>query len=150
MIRPRNFYSFAINIGKAWENDALKKDKQQRVFTDPNKVHSINHQGQYYQSQGVFQVAPSVQRTPTLFQAGASPKGLQFATRHAECIFIGGDQPEKIRQQVNKIRLQAHSKVEMKMRLKSLSALPLLWLKHMNLPSKNWLNIANMPALKQV
>lgn len=91
----------------SWENDALRKDKQQRIFTDPNKVHSINHQGQYYQSQGVFQVAPSVQRTPTLFQAGASPKGLQFATRHAECIFIGGDQPEKIRQQVNKIRLQA-------------------------------------------
>jgi hypothetical protein len=56
--------------------------------------------------------------------------------RHAECIFIGGDQPEKFVNKLIKIRLQANSKVEMKMRLKSLSALPLLWLKHMNLPQK--------------
>ncbi len=55
----------------------------------------------------MFQVSPSVQRTPTLFQAGASPKGMQFATRHAECVFIGGDKPEKIREQVKKIRALA-------------------------------------------
>ena len=39
-----------------------------------------------------------------LFQAGASPRGLAFSTRHAECVFIGGDQPAKIKQQVDKIR----------------------------------------------
>ncbi|MFI7923291.1 LLM class flavin-dependent oxidoreductase, partial [Acinetobacter baumannii] len=83
----------------SWENDAVKKDKARRVFTDPSKVHTIHHHGKYYQSEGVFQVSPSVQRTPTLFQAGASPKGMQFATRHAECVFIGGDKPEKIREQ---------------------------------------------------
>ncbi|CAG2157110.1 unnamed protein product [Oppiella nova] len=43
-------------------------------------------------------------RTPVLFQAGASPRGLAFSTRHAECVFIGGDQPAKIKQQVDKIR----------------------------------------------
>ncbi|MBK0063052.1 MULTISPECIES: LLM class flavin-dependent oxidoreductase [unclassified Acinetobacter] len=91
----------------SWEDDALKKDKIHRIFTDPTKVHEIQHQGRFYQSQGVFQVAPSIQRTPVLFQAGASSRGLQFATAHAECIFIGGDQPEKIRQQVIKIREQA-------------------------------------------
>ncbi|MFP5066016.1 LLM class flavin-dependent oxidoreductase [Acinetobacter pittii] len=91
----------------SWENDAVKKDKVQRVFTDPSKVHTIHHHGKYYQSEGVFQVSPSVQRTPTLFQAGASPKGMQFATRHAECVFIGGDKPDKIREQVKKIRALA-------------------------------------------
>ena len=88
----------------SWEDDAIQKDKIRRIFTDPSKVHEIQHQGRFYQSQGVFQVAPSIQRTPVLFQAGASPRGLAFATAHAECIFIGGDQPEKICQQVNKIR----------------------------------------------
>ncbi|EXD37738.1 MULTISPECIES: LLM class flavin-dependent oxidoreductase [Acinetobacter] len=88
----------------SWEDDAIQKDKIRRIFTDPSKVHEIQHQGRFYQSQGVFQVAPSMQRTPVLFQAGASPRGLAFATAHAECIFIGGDQPEKIRQQVDKIR----------------------------------------------
>ncbi|OTG94714.1 LLM class flavin-dependent oxidoreductase [Acinetobacter sp. ANC 3832] len=88
----------------SWENDAVQKDKQKRIFTDPQKVHQINHQGRFYQSQGVFQVSPSPQRTPVLFQAGASPRGLAFSTRHAECVFIGGDQPAKIKQQVDKIR----------------------------------------------
>src|SRR5690606_16035810 len=62
---------------------------------------------QFYQSQGVFQVSPSIQRTPVLFQAGASPRGLTFATQHAEGMFIGGDQPEKIKKQVDQIRKQA-------------------------------------------
>ena len=91
----------------SWENDAVLKDKQNRIFTDPSKVHPVQHQGQFYQSQGVFQVAPSIQRTPVLFQAGASPRGLTFATQHAEGMFIGGDQPEKIKKQVNQIRQQA-------------------------------------------
>lgn len=88
----------------SWENDAVVKDKKNRIFTDPQKVHAIHHQGKFYQSQGVFQVSPSIQRTPVLFQAGASPRGLAFATHHAEGIFIGGDQPEKIKKQVEQIR----------------------------------------------
>ncbi|OTG77549.1 LLM class flavin-dependent oxidoreductase [Acinetobacter terrae] len=91
----------------SWENDAVLKDKQNRIFTDPSKVHPVQHDGQFYQSQGVFQVAPSIQRTPVLFQAGASPRGLAFATQHAEGMFIGGDQPEKIKKQVDQIRQQA-------------------------------------------
>lgn len=88
----------------SWENGAVLKDKANRIFTDPSKVHPIQHQGRFYQSEGVFQVSPSPQRTPVLFQAGASPRGLAFSTRHAECVFIGGDQPAKIKQQVDKIR----------------------------------------------
>jgi long-chain alkane monooxygenase len=36
---------------------------------------------------------PSPQRTPVLFQAGASSKGRQFAAQHAECVFISGRNP---------------------------------------------------------
>ncbi|EPF74451.1 LLM class flavin-dependent oxidoreductase [Acinetobacter rudis] len=88
----------------SWENDAIQKDKTNRIFSDPKKVHQIQHQGKFYQSQGVFQVAPSIQRTPVLYQAGASPRGLAFATQHAEAMFIGADHPAKIKLQVEKIR----------------------------------------------
>ena len=91
----------------SWEDEAVVKDKKNRIFTDPAKVHQVNHQGQFYQSQGVFQVSPSIQRTPVLFQAGASPRGMAFATQHAEGMFIGGDQPAKIKKQVDQIRQQA-------------------------------------------
>lgn len=88
----------------SWQEDAVKKDKAARIFTDPSKVHAISHHGQFYQSHGVFQVAPSKQRTPVLFQAGASSRGLSFATQHAEAMFIGADTPEKVRKQVLNIR----------------------------------------------
>ncbi|MEB3767633.1 LLM class flavin-dependent oxidoreductase [Acinetobacter sp. MD2] len=91
----------------SWEDDAVQIDKKRRIFTDPKKVHQIQHHGRFFQSQGVFQVAPSPQRTPVLFQAGASPRGIDFATQHAECVFIGGDHPEKIKQQVQQLRTQA-------------------------------------------
>ncbi|WP_180130812.1 LLM class flavin-dependent oxidoreductase [Acinetobacter sp. YH12057] len=90
----------------SWENDAVQKDKANRIFSDPKKVHAIQHQGKFYQSQGVFQVSPSIQRTPVLYQAGASPRGLAFATQHAEGMFIGADSAEKVKNQVQKIRSQ--------------------------------------------
>lgn len=88
----------------SWQNDAVKIDKQARIFTDPTKVKAIHHQGRFYQSDGVFQVMPSIQRTPLLFQAGASAKGLAFATHHAEAIFIGGGEKSAIKRQVETIR----------------------------------------------
>lgn len=91
----------------SWEDDAVQKDKLNRVFTDPSKVHAIQHEGKFFQSQGIFQVSPSIQRTPVLYQAGASSKGLAFATQHAEAMFIGADTPEKLKQQVDKIRVLA-------------------------------------------
>lgn len=91
----------------SWQDDALVMDKNQRIFSHPEKVHAIHHQGQFYQSQGVFQVSPSIQRTPVLFQAGASTKGIEFATKHAEAMFIGADSIEKVSTQVQNIRTQA-------------------------------------------
>ncbi|WP_277053189.1 LLM class flavin-dependent oxidoreductase [Zestomonas thermotolerans] len=72
----------------SWEDDALVNDAQRGVFIDPAKVHPIEHAGQYYQVPGVHICEPSPQRTPVLFQAGASARGQRFAAEHAECLFI--------------------------------------------------------------
>src|SRR5690606_39547381 len=39
-----------------------------------------------------------------LFRSGASPRGLAFATQHAEALFIGADTAEKVKAQVARIR----------------------------------------------
>ncbi|MBR3117837.1 LLM class flavin-dependent oxidoreductase [Oceanobacillus profundus] len=74
---------------ESWEDDAVKLDKENRVFTDPSKVHDINHQGKYYRVPGAHLCEPSPQRTPVLYQAGASKKGRAFAANNAELVFIG-------------------------------------------------------------
>jgi dimethyl-sulfide monooxygenase len=68
----------------SWEDGAVHRNKETGVFTDPSKVHPIRHQGKYYKVPGFHLCEPSPQRTPFIFQAGASGRGRQFAASHAE------------------------------------------------------------------
>lgn len=92
---------------QSWEDGAVLKDKETGVFTDPSKVHAVKHDGEYFKLDTVHICEPSPQRTPVLFQAGTSDKGLVFAGSHAECVFIGGHSPEAQAQTVKKLRQEA-------------------------------------------
>ncbi|MHA3059043.1 LLM class flavin-dependent oxidoreductase [Acinetobacter sp. ANC 4636] len=72
----------------SWEQDAVLRDKQRGIFADHRKVHPIQHQGKYFSVPGIHICEPSPQRTPVLYQAGASSRGQQFASQNAECVFI--------------------------------------------------------------
>jgi long-chain alkane monooxygenase len=91
----------------SWEDDAVKRDKRAGVFTDPAKVHPVEHKGRYYTVPGIFLSEPSPQRTPLIFQAGSSASGLKFAARHAEAVFFSETRPEVVKPKVKKIRDQA-------------------------------------------
>jgi len=54
---------------------------------DPSKIHKISYQGKYHKFKGYGQTHPSPQRTPLIFQAGASKSGIEFGSKHAEAIF---------------------------------------------------------------
>ncbi|MDQ0561164.1 FMN-dependent oxidoreductase (nitrilotriacetate monooxygenase family) [Rhizobium mesoamericanum] len=72
----------------SWEEGAVVRDRDRRMFTDPRKVHEIGHKGKYFDVPGYQLSEPSPQRTPVLYQAGASGPGKAFAASHAECIFV--------------------------------------------------------------
>ena len=91
----------------SWEDDAVVRDRHNRLFTHPDRIHDINHSGKYYKVPGVHLCEPSPQRTPVLFQAGASSKGQRFAARHAEGMFVIGLNPKGLRRLVDGIRRQA-------------------------------------------
>ncbi len=71
----------------SWEENAMVRDIKCDMLIDPNKVHEINFKGRYFDVPGPHMCEPSLQRTPVLFQAGQSGRGIQFAARHAEAIF---------------------------------------------------------------
>jgi FMN-dependent oxidoreductase (nitrilotriacetate monooxygenase family) len=73
---------------KSWEDGAVLRDKTTRVFTDPSRVHDIAHHGANFNVPGLHMCEPSPQRTPVLYQAGASSRGRSFSGRHAECAFM--------------------------------------------------------------
>ncbi len=91
----------------SWEETAVRRDKGSGVFTDANKVHPIQHQGKYFKVPGFHLCEPSPQRTPVIFQAGASGRGCQFASHHAEGMFVLTTSLEQSRKLTNDIRDQA-------------------------------------------
>ena len=72
----------------SWEDGAVVRDRERGVYTDPAKIHPIGHRGEHYSVPGIHLTEPSPQRTPVIFQAGASPRGRAFAAKHAEGVFI--------------------------------------------------------------
>ncbi|TVY03081.1 LLM class flavin-dependent oxidoreductase [Cohnella terricola] len=93
----------------SWEDHAIVHDVENRMFTDPAKVHEINHSGKYFKVPGPHLSEPSLQRTPVIYQAGGSQRGSDFAARHAECIFVGGQTPAQTKQYIQDIKNRAES-----------------------------------------
>ncbi|WP_045875889.1 LLM class flavin-dependent oxidoreductase [Pseudofrankia sp. DC12] len=91
----------------SWEDDALIQDRQTGVHADFNKVHKINHRGPRYQVEGPHLTSPSPQRTPLLFQAGASEAGRTFAAKNAEAVFIASPSLDAAARDTADIRARA-------------------------------------------
>lgn len=72
----------------SWEDDALVRDKQSGQFFDPDKLHALNHQGEFFKVKGPLNIARSRQGQPLIFQAGTSEDGRNFAARQADAIFV--------------------------------------------------------------
>lgn len=78
----------------SWEEGSVLRDRESGIFADHKKVHPIQHEGKYFTVPGIHICEPSPQRTPVLYQAGASSRGQKFASQNAECVFIAA--PSKI------------------------------------------------------
>lgn len=91
----------------SWEEGAVVRDRERRLFADPAKVHEIGHDGKYFQVPGYHLSEPSPQRTPLLFQAGQSEAGRRFASRNAECVFVGALTKSALKNYVADIRARA-------------------------------------------
>jgi FMN-dependent oxidoreductase (nitrilotriacetate monooxygenase family) len=70
-----------------WDDDVLVMDKARGVFADPSKVRRADYTGRYVRTRGPLAMPRSPQGRPVLLQAGASPRGREFAARWAEAIF---------------------------------------------------------------
>ena len=91
----------------SWEDDAVVKDREKGIYADPAKVHPIQHKGKYFSVPGAGLTEPSPQRTPVIFQAGASSRGQKFSGKHAEVVFIGALRPDLTRIIPDRIRDRA-------------------------------------------
>ncbi|KAH7629425.1 luciferase-like domain-containing protein [Sordaria sp. MPI-SDFR-AT-0083] len=94
----------------SWTPSAIRLNPSSDTYTDPSQVRQINHQGKYFSLSTPHIVPPSPQRTPFLFQAGTSSAGSEFATTHAEAVFVSSHSPSVLAPKVAKLRQLAKEK----------------------------------------
>ena len=70
----------------SWEPGALVADAESGVLVDHAKVRQVDFKGRWYASRGPLNSGPCVQGRPVIAQAGGSPRGRQFAARHADTV----------------------------------------------------------------
>jgi FMN-dependent oxidoreductase (nitrilotriacetate monooxygenase family) len=86
--RADEFMEVVMGHWDAWEDGAIVANRETGLFAHPDKVHRLDHHGEFFQSRGPFTVPRSAQGHPVIIQAGQSGRGTTFAARWAECVFV--------------------------------------------------------------
>ena len=90
--RALEFHEVVTGLWDSFTDDAWLRDQQSGLFFDPEKMHVLNHKGEYLSVRGPLNIARPVQGWPVIVQAGASEAGRQLAAQTAEAIF--GSSPD--------------------------------------------------------
>jgi long-chain alkane monooxygenase len=91
----------------SWEPDAVIRDRESGVYADHTKVHPIHFKGEHFSVRGPLNTAPSPQGRPTYVQAGGSPRGRDFAARHADSIIATANEISGMKEFRDDVRARA-------------------------------------------
>ncbi len=106
--RAEEFINVAMKLWESsWEEDAVVRDVESSTYVDPSRVHNIEHKGEHFSVPGIHLCEPSPQRTPVIFQAGGSPRGVALAAQSAEAVFLNAMSKEALKKQVDTLRSKA-------------------------------------------
>jgi FMN-dependent oxidoreductase (nitrilotriacetate monooxygenase family) len=87
--RAREFYDVVTGLWDSWADDAFIREVDRGLYFDPDKLHVLDHKGEYFSVRGPLNIARPVQGWPVIVQAGASDAGRQLAAETAEVVFAG-------------------------------------------------------------
>ncbi len=85
--RAREFFDVVTGLWDSWADDAFVRDVEAGLYFDPDKLHTLDHKGEFLKVKGPLNIGRPVQGWPVIVQAGASEAGRQIAAETAEVIF---------------------------------------------------------------
>jgi FMN-dependent oxidoreductase (nitrilotriacetate monooxygenase family) len=103
------YFEVVNQLWDSWESDAVVMDRDTHTYADYRKVHTVDFDGKYFKSRGPLNTVPSPQHRPTFLQAGASPRGRQFAAGAADTIIAVGTGIEGMKEYRDDIRARAQA-----------------------------------------
>lgn len=97
-------------LESSWRDDAVQLNRGKGIYSSPDLIRQIDHDGKFFKAPGPHICQPSPQRTSLLLQAGTSRAGKEFAAQHAEAIFVSAHQPAVCAKNIAEIRYFAHER----------------------------------------
>ncbi|HUD92415.1 LLM class flavin-dependent oxidoreductase [Sphingobium sp.] len=85
--RAVEFLDVARGLWSSWEEEALVRDRATGQFLDPDRLHRLDHRGEFFQVTGPLNIQRSPQGEPVIFQAGDSDQGRDLGATIADAIF---------------------------------------------------------------
>ncbi|GAB3576077.1 LLM class flavin-dependent oxidoreductase [Leifsonia lichenia] len=90
--RGEEFVDVVNGLWDSWDDDAFLHDKASGYFADRDKLHVLDHEGEFLSVRGPLNIPRPPQGHPPLFQAGASEAGRALAGRTADAVFTLGSE----------------------------------------------------------
>jgi FMN-dependent oxidoreductase (nitrilotriacetate monooxygenase family) len=103
--RADEFVGIVEALWSSWDPDAVVMDRETGTYADYTKVRPIDFRGKYYNVRGPLNTLPPLNGRPVYCQAGGSPRGREFAARHADTVIaaaVGIDAMKEYRDDVRK------------------------------------------------
>ncbi|MER9302773.1 LLM class flavin-dependent oxidoreductase [Mesorhizobium sp. M0293] len=86
--RTQEYIGIVQGLWQGWDADALLFDQTGGRFHDPEKMHLLDHKGEFFSVRGPLNVARSPQDTPVLVLSDLSEPDLDAAARTADVILL--------------------------------------------------------------
>ncbi|MCA8434457.1 LLM class flavin-dependent oxidoreductase [Burkholderia seminalis] len=88
----------------SWDDDAFVRDRASGRFFDRDKLHTLNHQGRFFNVAGPLNIQRSPQGQPVIFQAGSSDAGIALAGKYADAVFTHAPSLGETREFAERVR----------------------------------------------
>ncbi len=85
--RAREFHDVVTGLWDSWADDAFVRDQERGIHMEPDRLHVLDHHGEFFDVRGPLNIARPVQGWPVIVQAGGSEAGRQLAAETAEAVF---------------------------------------------------------------
>jgi FMN-dependent oxidoreductase (nitrilotriacetate monooxygenase family) len=85
--RAGEFIDVVQGLWDCWDDDAIVANRTTGVYVDPDKIRSLDHEGEYFKVKGPLHIGRAPQGRPIVLQAGGSDQGLTLGARTADVMF---------------------------------------------------------------
>ncbi len=95
--RAQEYLRVVTQLWDSWDEGAVVTDRARGVWAETERLHRIDHHGEFFDVQGPLNMRRSLQGRPIIVQAGSSGPGIDLGSSYADCIYTA--QPDKQRAQ---------------------------------------------------